>query len=58
MQNVKEVSVKEMKQIIGGSNDSLWYGVGQFMGKQANCITNHPVKHMIIPGYCLSKSLE
>ncbi|MDQ8216830.1 bacteriocin [Enterococcus faecium] len=27
MQNVKEVSVKEMKQIIGGSNDSLWYGV-------------------------------
>ncbi|MCM6895786.1 bacteriocin [Enterococcus faecium] len=23
MQNVKEVSVKEMKQIIGGSNDSL-----------------------------------
>ncbi|PQD87850.1 enterocin B precursor, partial [Enterococcus faecium] len=46
-----------MKQIIGGSNDSLWYGVGQFMGKQANCITNHPVKHMIIPGYCLSKIL-
>ncbi|MDR0922508.1 MAG: bacteriocin [Lactobacillales bacterium] len=58
MEKFKELNITELEKVSGGSSDGFWTSVGEVSGKQFNCIKNHPVKHFVIPCYCLVQSFR